>query len=373
MKKYLLLFSFVAIVSVNPLHAQVAIGIPGNPPDASAMLDVQSTNKGMLIPRMTEGERNGIGSPAKGLLVYDNSYDALYVYRNNTQQWTQLGEKIWVKYNGNAIYESGNVGIHTFSPATSLHIKTGELIYANKYGYLLLGDSASVNVSFSNKEIQARIAEYTSTLYLQPMGSGVHIGGATTESPNTQLFIPTGADAGMDELNSGFIMMGRQSSANMVLDNNEIVARNNGVSSTLFLQNDGGGVNIGGGTYSTTLKLGVNGDAIFNGKVRIGSTALPVGYNFGVDGKMICEEVQVKLKTDWADYVFAPDYNLRPISQVAAFVKQNNHLPGIPAAATIAKHGLSIGEMQKLQMEKIEELTLYIIQLKGEIELLKKR
>ena len=272
-----------------------------------------------------------------------------------------------------AVVQAQNVGIHTTTPATSLHIKTGELIHANRHGYLLLGDSASSNVSFSNKEIQARIADFTSILYLQPMGSHVQIGGATLESPNTQLFIPTGPDAGLGELSSGFIMMGRQNSINVILDNNEILARNNGAIGTLFLQNDGGNVNIGGGTYPTTLKLGVNGDAIFNGKVRVGNTALPVGYSFGVDGKMICEEVQVKLKTDWADYVFAPGYKLKSINQVANFVKQNKHLPGIPSAGDIAKQGLSIGEMQKMQMEKIEELTLYIIQLKDEIELIKKR
>ena len=479
MTKRLLLISLFNLVIFAVAQAQVAIGIPGNPPHASAMLDVQSTTKGLLIPRMTNAERIDILNPAKGLLVYDNSFDALYVYRNDVNKWTQLSEKIWTKYNGDAIYENGSVGIRTFTPAAALHIKTGSPVSNTLYGYFLMGDPATANVSMSDKAIQARVAEYTSSLYLQPLGSAVHIGAPTAQEPNTSLFIPNGADVGLDLINSGFMMMGlstglnmaldrndiqarnngapsnlwlqrnggpatigdavgfnmkfdgntvqtrntntvtelvlqdaggkvrmggsedvaastklhistgadagltaaasgyvmlgNSTATNMVIDNNEILARNNGNFSTLFVQYDGGGVNIGGGSISGGLKLEVNGDAIFKGKMRIGNTVLPTGYNFGVDGQMICEEVQVKLKTDWADYVFAADYQLKSISQVADFVKQNNHLPGIPSAASIAKEGISIGEMQRLQMEKIEELTLYIIQLKDEIDQLKKR
>ncbi|MEO7311225.1 MAG: hypothetical protein ABIX01_12560 [Chitinophagaceae bacterium] len=269
--------------------------------------------------------------------------------------------------------QAQNVGIRTTTPATSLHVFSGSTISNSSYGYLLLGDPASVNVAIGNKGIQARIAEYSSALFLQQLGASVHIGPPTATEPSATLFIPVGTDVGLDELHSGFVMLGTSNSANLIMDNNELMARNNGNFATLYLQNDGGGVNIGGNSNSGVVRLDVNGDAIFRGKMRVGLTSLPLGYSFGVDGKMICEEVQVKLKADWADYVFAPAYTLRPINQVADFIKQNNHLPGIPAAASIAKDGLSIGEMQKLQMEKIEELTLYIIQLNEEVAQLKKR
>jgi hypothetical protein len=68
------------------------------------------------------------------------------------------------------------------------------------------------------------------------------------------------------------------------------------------------------------------------------------------------------------DYVFAKNYTLKSLDEVEDFIKKNNHLPGIPSAKTIETNGLSVGEMQKMQMEKIEELTLYIIELKKEIE-----
>ena len=55
------------------------------------------------------------------------------------------------------------------------------------------------------------------------------------------------------------------------------------------------------------------------------------------------------------------------------FIKKNKHLPGIPTAKTLEETGINVGEMHKLQMEKIEELTLYIIELNKEIEKLKKQ
>ena len=85
-----------------------------------------------------------------------------------------------------------------------------------------------------------------------------------------------------------------------------------------------------------------------------------------VDGKITCEEVLVKLSQNWPDYVFANDYKLPELSEVKTFIEENNHLPGIPKASEIEKNGLKLGEMQRLMLEKIEELTLYIIELKKE-------
>lgn len=65
----------------------------------------------------------------------------------------------------------------------------------------------------------------------------------------------------------------------------------------------------------------------------------------------------------WADYVFNKDYKLMPLNEVAEFINKNNHLPNIPSEAEIQSNGISVGEMQQKQMEKIEELTLYVIDL----------
>lgn len=108
-----------------------------------------------------------------------------------------------------------------------------------------------------------------------------------------------------------------------------------------------------------------------DGRVGIWTTSPANGYALSVNGKIICEELKVQLSESWPDYIFSDSYPLMPLSGVEAFIKANHHLPGIPAASKIEAQGLNIGEMQKMMMEKIEELTLYIIQQQKEIETLK--
>jgi hypothetical protein len=70
----------------------------------------------------------------------------------------------------------------------------------------------------------------------------------------------------------------------------------------------------------------------------------------------------VVVNTGWSDYVFDPDYQLRPLKDVAAYIQENRHLPDIPAAAEVQAKGVSLGDMQSKLLAKIEELTLHIIQ-----------
>ena len=94
-------------------------------------------------------------------------------------------------------------------------------------------------------------------------------------------------------------------------------------------------------------------------------------YTLNVNGKIIAEELRVDLSTSWPDYVFAQEYELKSIEEVEAHINEKHHLPGIPSAKEIEEDGLMVGDMQKRMMEKIEELTLYIIELNKEIENLK--
>lgn len=87
------------------------------------------------------------------------------------------------------------------------------------------------------------------------------------------------------------------------------------------------------------------------------------------DGKVKATEVTVKIPV-FPDYVFENDYNLMPLKEVESFVKLNKHLPQIPTAKEIEKDGLELGNIQVKQMEKIEELFLYIIELNNKIEFL---
>ncbi|MCH2229446.1 MAG: hypothetical protein MK105_03805 [Crocinitomicaceae bacterium] len=90
---------------------------------------------------------------------------------------------------------------------------------------------------------------------------------------------------------------------------------------------------------------------------------------------------EIKLDLDiWADYVFAPDYQLMPLSELENYVQKEKHLPNVPSESDIIQDGVDLGKMNVILLEKVEELTLYLIdqnksneKLKAEIELLKKR
>lgn len=125
------------------------------------------------------------------------------------------------------------------------------------------------------------------------------------------------------------------------------------------------------------------GGSIFNGPVGIqthgdGSMKLPSTLSNGADlsnyklfvaGGILAKEVRVN--STWADYVFAPEYKLKSLAEVEKQINKLGHLPGMPSAKEIETDGFSVGEIARLQQEKIEELTLYVIALKKEIDQLK--
>ncbi|MFC1452189.1 hypothetical protein ACFLSJ_02445 [Verrucomicrobiota bacterium] len=84
-----------------------------------------------------------------------------------------------------------------------------------------------------------------------------------------------------------------------------------------------------------------------------------------VDGTIQCRELIVT-DSGWSDFVFAPDYELRPLDDVEAYIRANGHLPDIPSAEDVAQGGVPVGRMQARLLRKIEELTLYLIELKKE-------
>lgn len=103
----------------------------------------------------------------------------------------------------------------------------------------------------------------------------------------------------------------------------------------------------------------------------VGIGTLNPGYKLDVRGTIRAMEVKVDVNVP-ADYVFAENYPLRPLDEVETFVKKNQHLPGIPSAKVIQESGWELGEMSNKLLEKIEELTLYVIELKKENDSMKK-
>ncbi len=91
-----------------------------------------------------------------------------------------------------------------------------------------------------------------------------------------------------------------------------------------------------------------------------------------IDGELIATKVRVTQNV-WADYVFADDFKLRPLAEVATFIGKNKHLPDVPSQTEITSNGLDLGEMQKIHMQKIEELTLYLLEQDKRIKLLEQK
>ncbi len=120
-----------------------------------------------------------------------------------------------------------------------------------------------------------------------------------------------------------------------------------------------------GSTSQITLKA--NGDVSFGAGV---SPKFALGYKVSIHGKVACEEVMVDLKGDWPDYVFKEDYPLKTLDEVKAHIEEKGHLPGVPSAKEVKETGVVLGEMNKVLMEKVEELTLYILQQEERIKAL---
>jgi hypothetical protein len=93
-----------------------------------------------------------------------------------------------------------------------------------------------------------------------------------------------------------------------------------------------------------------------------------------VTGLLCAKEVRVKLSGApcWPDYVFSNNYNLMPLNELEQFVTENHHLPNVPSTAEVEANGVNVGEMNAILLQKVEELTLYIIDLQKQINELKK-
>jgi hypothetical protein len=108
------------------------------------------------------------------------------------------------------------------------------------------------------------------------------------------------------------------------------------------------------------------------GNVGIGTTI--TSARLTIDGDVKCEEVKVEIiPGSGPDYVFASDYNLLPLSELETYIKANKHLPEVPSAKQMEEEGLNLKEMNLILLKKVEELTLHLIDLKKENELIRKQ
>ncbi len=129
---------------------------------------------------------------------------------------------------------------------------------------------------------------------------------------------------------------------------------------------------------ASNVLMRLNGD----GKLVIGKSGLngtltkwEGSYKLFVEDGILTEKVRVAVKTssDWADYVFDENYKVMPLPQLEAYVQQNKHLPGVPSAQDVVNNGVDLQKMDATLLQKVEELTLIVIQQQKELDKLKKK
>jgi len=125
------------------------------------------------------------------------------------------------------------------------------------------------------------------------------------------------------------------------------------------------------GVLRGLLRVDVSGtDVAMTFKKYNGSTPVKDLFKVGYDGILYAAEIKVQLPVSGAfpDYVFDKEYKLMPLAELDKYITENKHLPNINTAAEVKENGLALGDMQVKQMEKIEELSLYIIAINKRLQ-----
>jgi hypothetical protein len=390
------------------------VGIGTNVPNAK--LEIESPSS-YTVPNVTIKESNPIEFAR---LQMQNTLDPGYFWQIGTNNATNLYDERMLFHNsrgGNVLSLTGdaNVGIgsnHIF-PLASLDVLRGTGFWGTA---VFRGTDISSHFNFGTSEsTMIRGGKTSSRVFLNDWhngdvlisggGGNVNIGSNNTPVARLEVQAGTGSQSALvirgnhfnsvfhnpnfngstfirSSNSSGYIALADQGTMKVgigMTDPNATlsVARKDGIDGTAVFFGSSHASHFNYHTAEDTyIRGGKDGSVVYindthNGPVVIGST-LVGGYKLSVNGSIRSKEVVVEA-AGWPDYVFKDDYKLTSIDEVQAFIAKNGHLPNIPSAEEIEKNGQALGDTQKRMMEKIEELTLYIIELKKEIDFLKNK
>ncbi len=293
-------------------------------------------------------------------------------------QWTGLGTNVYLTA------ESNDVGIGKSNPNAKLDIDLGSFYYERESGVRI---TTPIPI-YKGGPVPGNLL---SIFEIRKIKSTV-VGG-TTGTPRTQFVVKDNGNVGVGIPNNHPLL----NTTRMVIegDNSTDVGLNvkgftllDGQNASLLLGGTDGathgqwgieytefspikGLNFWKPFGSTTGLVNYNLFLANNGNVSIGTNDSK-GYKFAVNGDMIAERVVVKLNADWPDYVFTKNYGLMSLEEVEFYINENSHLPNVPSAEEVKESGIDLGTMDAKLLQKIEELTLYVIALKKELDALKK-
>ena len=277
------------LISASAFAQNVGINSDGTAPDASAMLDVKSTTKGFLAPRMTAAQRGEITSPAAGLLVYQTDATAGYYYYNGSA-WTQLGAASgasqWTTTGSNIYYSTGNVGIGKDTPTAKLDVLTSNTFGISSTGsttgstglYHIANSNASTSWNLGVEGGAWASGAALGSLYIDKDGVGPKMTitpdgyvGIGTTTPGTKLHVDNGA----------LYVHGTDNTAN----NYTLLLRNQNTDNMMVVYNDGTTYmkgNVGIGTTTPSVALDVSGSFKASGMPTIicPITTVAAGNNF---------------------------------------------------------------------------------------------
>jgi hypothetical protein len=303
------------------------------------------------------GEALGGIAPQIRLGKYDNqgwsSWETFYTSAN-----ANLATVDWAAKD---LIVSGNVGIGTTSPQEKLEIKDGSLRFNNltSIAYGSLGKIDFYNYASEASVVSSRI-EGKRDSYSHKDGRLSFYTSDVDGILNEQMTIDRFGNVGIGTTNpikKMHVSNGVNQEVKFRLGENNVTDFTTSSNGSLTINSDVGGSD--GKMYLNVRDL-THITLSGNGQVGIGTTS-PT-YKLAVKGTIGCGEIIVEDVTQWADFVFEPTYNLMPLKELNNYIQENKHLPEIPTTAEVQENGISVGEMNAKLLQKIEELTLYVIE-----------
>jgi len=306
----------------------------------------------------TRNSPSGV-KPLSTLAGYQGSGAVFNLYDDD------ISTKISLQANGTSYINGGNVGIGITTPGSKLSVYESGSSTNNWKG----------RVDFGGDNVRVIAGEYNGVAYF----------GAHNAALNAWSNLAINVDG-------GYVGIGTNSpDQKLTIKGGGIGFDNNSADKKLYSPSDGilewmthdyasEHAFVVSHQGNKRIYLSTSGVSYLNGgNVGIGTTN-PGPYKLAVEGTIGARKIKVTQVSPWSDYVFKPNYNLRTLSEVEQYIKTHQHLPDVPSEKEVKANGIDVGETQAILLRKIEELTLYVIEMKKEnqaqqkeIEALKKQ